>query len=110
MCSAGPSSAVCGSASTRACSCRGSARRSSLKGRPRSRRRRVLSLIFVVVPARSARLHEPMVALDGGHDGLDVLRRIIVAAAPWLAPGGRLLVETSEAQAPALAEAMARAG
>jgi release factor glutamine methyltransferase len=57
-----------------------------------------------------ARLHEPMVALHGGHDGLDVLRRIIAAAAPWLAPGGRLLVETSQAQAPALAGAMARAG
>jgi release factor glutamine methyltransferase len=57
-----------------------------------------------------ARLHEPIVALDGGADGLDVLRRVIAAAPPWLAPGGRLLVETSEAQAPALAAAVTRAG
>ena len=47
-----------------------------------------------------ARLYEPLVALDGGSDGLDVLRRIIVGARRWLAPHGRLLVETSRSQAP----------
>ena len=47
-----------------------------------------------------ARIHEPRVALDGGADGLDVLRRVIAAAPLWLAPGGHLLVETSERQAP----------
>ena len=41
-----------------------------------------------------ARLYEPLVALDGGSDGLDVLRRIIAGARRWLAPDGRL-VETS---------------
>ena len=46
-----------------------------------------------------ARLYEARVALDGGVDGLDVLRRVAAGAAEWLAPGGRLLVETSEAQA-----------
>ncbi|WMX48165.1 putative protein N(5)-glutamine methyltransferase [Streptomyces roseicoloratus] len=46
-----------------------------------------------------ARDHEPLVALDGGADGLDVLRRVAAGAAQWLAPGGRLLVETSERQA-----------
>ena len=56
-----------------------------------------------------ARDHEPLVALDGGADGLDVQRRITSAARDWLAPGGSLLVETSERQAPATAEAM-RAG
>ncbi|MFD5329092.1 putative protein N(5)-glutamine methyltransferase [Streptomyces sp. NPDC127092] len=51
-----------------------------------------------------AREHEPLVALDGGSDGLDVLRRVAAEAARWLAPGGRLLVETSERQAgPAVA-------
>ncbi|WP_446040723.1 putative protein N(5)-glutamine methyltransferase [Streptomyces sp. SID1121] len=51
-----------------------------------------------------ARLHEARVALDGGADGLDVLRRVTAGAARWLAPGGRLLFETSERQA---AEAVA---
>jgi release factor glutamine methyltransferase len=47
-----------------------------------------------------ARLHEPLVALDGGADGLDVQRRVIAGAAEWLAPGGHVLIETSEQQAP----------
>jgi release factor glutamine methyltransferase len=45
-----------------------------------------------------ARLHEPRAALDGGADGLDVQRRVIAGAPGWLAPGGALLVETSERQ------------
>jgi release factor glutamine methyltransferase len=52
-----------------------------------------------------ARAHEPRAALDGGADGLDVLRRVAAGAAAWLAPGGHLLSETSERQAP-LAEAI----
>jgi release factor glutamine methyltransferase len=57
-----------------------------------------------------ARLHEPHVALDGGADGLDVLRRVAEAAPRWLAPGGRLLVETSERQSPRAVEIAAAAG
>ncbi|MDI2125701.1 putative protein N(5)-glutamine methyltransferase [Yinghuangia seranimata] len=57
-----------------------------------------------------ARLHEPRVALDGGSDGLDVQRRVVADAPAWLAPGGHLLIETSERQAPHTAEAFARAG
>jgi release factor glutamine methyltransferase len=57
-----------------------------------------------------ARDHEPMVALDGGPDGLDVLRRVVAAAPEWLAPGGCLLMETSGSQAPCLAAAVAGAG
>lgn len=57
-----------------------------------------------------ARLHEPRVALDGGGNGLDILRRVIAAAPPWLAPGGHLLVETSERQAPQTADVFARSG
>ncbi|MFC5720457.1 putative protein N(5)-glutamine methyltransferase [Streptomyces gamaensis] len=49
---------------------------------------------------QEARLHEARTALDGGADGLDVLRRVTAAAPRWLAPGGHLLVETSERQAP----------
>jgi release factor glutamine methyltransferase len=57
-----------------------------------------------------ARIHEPRTALDGGADGLDVVRRMIVAAPGWLAPGGHLVVETSERQAPATVDAMDRHG
>src|SRR3954447_2713177 len=57
-----------------------------------------------------ARLHEARVALDGGPDGLDVARRVIAQARGWLAPGGSLLFETSEDQAPAAVAEVARAG
>ncbi|MQA84646.1 MAG: putative protein N(5)-glutamine methyltransferase [Streptosporangiales bacterium] len=57
-----------------------------------------------------ARVHEPRVALDGGADGLDVLRRVIAAAPPWLAPGGHLLVEASERQVAQTVEAVALGG
>ena len=57
-----------------------------------------------------ARDHEPRVALDGGADGLDVARRVVAVAPRWLAPGGVLLIETSERQAPALMDAVAAAG
>ncbi|WP_240661366.1 MULTISPECIES: putative protein N(5)-glutamine methyltransferase [unclassified Streptomyces] len=57
-----------------------------------------------------ARDHEPRVALDGGADGLDVLRRVAAGAPGWLAPGGCLLVETSSGQAPAAVAAFTDAG
>jgi release factor glutamine methyltransferase len=62
-----------------------------------------------LLPAE-ARVHEPRVALDGGPDGLDVLRRVATAAPQWLAPGGHLLVETSERQAAWAAEIFAGSG
>jgi release factor glutamine methyltransferase len=57
-----------------------------------------------------ARLYEPRVALDGGPDGLAVLRRVISGAPEWLAAGGRLFVECASRQAEAVAAEMARAG
>jgi release factor glutamine methyltransferase len=57
-----------------------------------------------------AREHEPLVALDGGTDGLDVQRRIVDRVHDWLAPGGSLIVETSVRQAPATAELMRASG
>ena len=57
-----------------------------------------------------ARDHEPLVALDGGTDGLDVLRRVAAEAPEWLAPGGCLLVETSERQAPLALDTFRRSG
>lgn len=62
-----------------------------------------------LLPAE-ARVHEPRVALDGGEDGLDVVRRLAAAAPLWLAPGGHLLVETGERQAPLTVEAFTRNG
>lgn len=55
-----------------------------------------------------ARLYEPRLALDGGPDGLDVVQRIIAGAGRWLAPDGRLLVETSGSQASAVVSALER--
>jgi release factor glutamine methyltransferase len=57
-----------------------------------------------------ARLHEARVALDGGPDGLDVQRRVAADAAAWLAPGGHLLIETSERQAARTVEIFSRSG
>ncbi|MFF4024659.1 MULTISPECIES: putative protein N(5)-glutamine methyltransferase [Nocardia] len=45
-----------------------------------------------------ARDHEPRTALDGGADGLDVLRRVADAAGRWLTVGGWVLVEIGTAQ------------
>lgn len=57
-----------------------------------------------------AREHEPAAALDGGADGLDLLRRVASAASRWLRPGGTLLVEVGEGQVDAAGAAYARAG
>jgi release factor glutamine methyltransferase len=57
-----------------------------------------------------ARAHEPRAALDGGPDGLDVLREVAAGAPAWLAPGGHLLSETSAGQAALAETALAAAG
>ncbi len=57
-----------------------------------------------------ARDHEPRLSLDGGPDGLDVLRRVAAGAPEWLSPGGHLLIEIADEQAPAAADAFAAAG
>ncbi len=71
-------------------------------------------LIVVVAPyvptdevallPHEARDFEPLLALDGGDDGLDLVRRILSEASQWLAEGGALLTEVSEEQAPVVAE------
>ncbi len=45
---------------------------------------------------------EPHAALDGGADGLDVIRRLIAAAPDWLRPGGALVLEIGEEQGAAV--------
>ncbi|MGC4941675.1 putative protein N(5)-glutamine methyltransferase [Kribbella sp. DT2] len=57
-----------------------------------------------------ARLHEPRLTLDGGPDGLALLRRVAAEALPWLAPGGHLFTEASAEQAPLAAEILTAAG
>ncbi|WP_069386928.1 putative protein N(5)-glutamine methyltransferase [Cellulosimicrobium cellulans] len=57
-----------------------------------------------------ARDHEARVALDGGSDGLDVLRRVAAGAASWLAAGGHLLTEVSEGQVAAVVDVLRGAG
>jgi release factor glutamine methyltransferase len=42
---------------------------------------------------------EPKLALDGGVDGLDVLRRIVAEGPKWLVPGGVLAVEVGAEEA-----------
>ena len=62
-----------------------------------------------LLPAE-ARLHEPHTALDGGTDGLDVFRAVVAEAGDWLAPGGLLLSEITEAQTAAAVDAVTTAG
>jgi release factor glutamine methyltransferase len=57
-----------------------------------------------------ARIYEPRLALDGGADGLDILRRVAAEAPSWLAPGGHLLTEASERQVPGIIAATTGAG
>jgi release factor glutamine methyltransferase len=57
-----------------------------------------------------ARDHEPPATLDGGADGLDLLRRVASGAPSWLAPGGWLLIETSDRQLALAVQAVAAAG
>ncbi|WP_432789093.1 putative protein N(5)-glutamine methyltransferase [Brevibacterium sp. K11IcPPYGO002] len=42
---------------------------------------------------------EPRTALFGGHDGLDLVRRLITESLDWLAPYGVLLIELGQDQA-----------
>lgn len=57
-----------------------------------------------------ARDFEPSATLDGGDDGLDVLRRLAGEAPVWLTTGGTLFVEASEDQAESAAGILANAG
>ena len=54
-----------------------------------------------VIPTldEEVRGHEPMLALDGGADGLDIYRRIAEEAPDHLRSGGRLMMEIGFDQA-----------
>ncbi len=46
--------------------------------------------------------HEPLIALDGGPDGLDIFRRLFDEAPERVASGGTLLLEIGAGQADVL--------
>jgi putative protein-(glutamine-N5) methyltransferase, unknown substrate-specific len=54
----------------------------------------------IVLMPPEARTQEPRIALDGGADGLDVVRRVAAGASAWLGDDAHLLVETSQRQVP----------
>jgi release factor glutamine methyltransferase len=54
--------------------------------------------------------YEPHAALDGGSDGLDVVRRVVAAASRLLRDGGWLLLEIGGEQDGQLASALGSAG
>lgn len=56
------------------------------------------------------RLHDPVLALDGGADGLDFYRRLVATAPARLAPEGLLVFEVGFGQAGAVTGLMADAG
>lgn len=47
---------------------------------------------------KNVREYEPAIALRGGRDGLDFVRRIIASAPIWLKTGGSILIEISSSQ------------
>jgi release factor glutamine methyltransferase len=65
--------------------------------------------LIATLPEEVARF-EPHLALDGGPDGMRVLRRIIAQAPRFLRPGAWLLMEIGEEQAGPLASLMAAEG
>lgn len=60
--------------------------------------------------AADVRLNEPRSALDGGPDGLDLVRRLIADAPQHLVSQGRLLIEISSEQADAVTQLLTANG
>lgn len=54
--------------------------------------------------------YEPLLALDGGEEGLDVLLRVVASASRLLRPGGYLFLELGAEQDRRLSTALTRAG
>jgi release factor glutamine methyltransferase len=64
----------------------------------------------VALMPTEARDHEPRDTLDGGPDGLGVVRRIVAGAGRWLTPRGAVVLESSRDQAAVVAAIMAEDG
>jgi release factor glutamine methyltransferase len=58
----------------------------------------------------SVRDYEPLSALDGGADGLDLIRRLVRQAADLLRPGGGLFLEIGYDQGSAVSDGLKTAG
>jgi release factor glutamine methyltransferase len=56
------------------------------------------------------KLHDPSIALYGGEDGLEVIRQISTRALYLLGPGGQLVLEHANTQAPAIGELLLSEG
>ena len=56
------------------------------------------------------KLHDPSIALYGGEDGLEVIRQISNRALYLLGPGGQLVLEHANTQAPAIGELLLSEG
>lgn len=77
----------------------------------------VVTAVAPYVPTGEMRLlpadvqrYEPARALDGGVDGLDLVRRVIAAAGVLLHIGGRLVIEVGGDQDDLLASTLERSG
>jgi release factor glutamine methyltransferase len=77
----------------------------------------VVTAVAPYVPTAELRLlpsdvqrYEPALALDGGDEGLDVVRRVVIAAGALLKPGGWLLIELGADQDEQLADDLTNAG
>jgi len=77
----------------------------------------VVTAVAPYVPTEALRLlpadvqrYEPRRCLDGGGDGLDVVRRIVASAARLLRPGGWLLLEVGGDQDRSLAPTLSACG
>jgi release factor glutamine methyltransferase len=77
----------------------------------------LVTAVAPYVPTESLRLlptdvrrYEPRRALDGGRDGLDLVRRIVASASQLLQPGGWLLTEVGGEQDQALGPTLAAHG
>ncbi|MCC6820459.1 MAG: protein-(glutamine-N5) methyltransferase, release factor-specific, partial [Verrucomicrobia subdivision 3 bacterium] len=53
---------------------------------------------------------DPREALDGGSDGLAFYHLLAAEAAPWLRPGGKIMLEFGDGQAAAIRVLFATAG
>lgn len=75
----------------------------------------VANLPYIPTPdigqlALEVRGFEPHLALDGGPDGLDLIRSLITAARPTLAPGAMIALEAAPDQSEAISSSLEAAG